>query len=85
MTKLFKFLVTGALFVTVLSCVSDEGIPLTLIEASQEAGLTTFASAAQSQFGFLGILVRGMSLALLYLLLPMKLLQMHWFSSRLPI
>jgi transforming growth factor-beta-induced protein len=55
MTKLFKFLVTGALFVTVLSCVSDEGIPLTLIEASQEAGLTTFASAAQSQFGFLGV------------------------------
>lgn len=41
---------------TVLSCVSDGGISHpALIEASQEAGLTTFVSVAQSQFGFLGI------------------------------
>jgi transforming growth factor-beta-induced protein len=56
MTKRFKYLVTGVLFVTVLSCVSDGGISHSaLIEASQEAGLTTFVSAAQSQFGFLGV------------------------------
>jgi transforming growth factor-beta-induced protein len=52
MTKLFKFLFTGALFATAMSCVSDDyqgGIPyLTLIEASQEAGLTTLVASIRA-------------------------------------
>jgi len=52
MTKLFKFLFTGALFATMLSCVSDDyqgGIPYpTLIEASQEASLTTLVASIKA-------------------------------------
>ena len=52
MTKLFKFLFLGALFATVLSCVSDDyqgPIPYpTLIEASQDAGLTTLVTSIRA-------------------------------------
>lgn len=52
MTKLFKFLLSGALLVSVLSCVSDDyqgGIPFpTLIQASEEAGLSTLVTSIRA-------------------------------------
>lgn len=51
MTKLFKFLLMGSLFFTVLSCSEDYQGPIpypTLIEAANEAGLTTLVSAVRA-------------------------------------
>lgn len=51
MTKLLKFLLAGSMFFTILSCSDDYQGPIpfpTLIEAANEAGLTTLVSAVRA-------------------------------------
>lgn len=51
MTKLFKFLLMGSLFFTILSCSDDYQGPIpypTLIEAANEAGLTTLVAGVRA-------------------------------------
>lgn len=51
MTKLFKFLLMGSLFFTVLSCSDDYQGPIpypTLIQAANDAGLTTLVTAVRA-------------------------------------
>lgn len=51
MNKLFKYLMTGSLFFAILSCSEDYQGPIpypTLIEASNEAGLTTLVTAVRA-------------------------------------
>ncbi|MCZ8134258.1 MAG: fasciclin domain-containing protein, partial [Algoriphagus sp.] len=51
MTKLFKFLLMGSLFFTILSCSDDYQGPIpfpTLMQAANEAGLTTLVTAVRA-------------------------------------
>ncbi|MCU0401467.1 MAG: fasciclin domain-containing protein [Algoriphagus sp.] len=51
MSKLFKYLLTGSLFFAILSCSEDYQGPIpypTLIEAANEAGLTTLVTAVRA-------------------------------------
>ena len=51
MTKLFKFLLMGSLFFTILSCSDDYQGPIpfpTLMQAADEAGLTTLTTAVRA-------------------------------------